>query len=270
EMEVTAFISGTGSGNIRACYGEVIQLVSGGGTDYVWKPATYLDDPYSATPLANPIESIVYVVTVSGACGITDSTSVTIERFPPLEAKFTIDTTSGCSPLEVTFHDQSFGVREYYWDFGDGSPVDYWLSQDTVTSDTTFTHTFYNTTNDPTDTAQTYEIELLIKNINDCTDTLRRYVTVFPEVTANFDLIDMADTIGCHPLTLDFRNQSNNEDYYLWEFGDGGSSGNENPTHTFDNFGTIDSVYSVELVTTSSYFCRDTAWQDITVHSYLE
>jgi len=270
EIGVSAFASGTGSGNIRACYGETVQLIAGGGTTYEWSPTTYLDDPYSATPLANPIETTVYVVTVSGACGITDSTSVTIELFPPLEAKFTMDTTIGCSPLDISIHDQSFGVREYYWDFGDGSPVDYYLSQDSIISDTTFIYTFVNTSNEPTDSAQTFEIELLVKNTNDCPDTLRRYVTVYPELTAGFDLPVMDDTIGCHPHVLNFQNLSDNEDYYLWEFGDGGSSGDENPVHTFNNFGNIDSVYTVSLVATSPYFCRDTATQDITIHRYIE
>ena len=266
ELKVNAFATGTESGNIRLCEGESTQLSAEGGTNIVWSPSDYLDDPHSANPVATPPSTMNYMVVVSGACDMTDSANVTVEVSTPLEANFTIDTTYGCSPVTVSIHDKSLGVNKYFWDFGDGSTLNYVETQDTIEADTTFLHTFINNS----DTSRTYTIQLLVKNTNDCTDTLRRNVIVYPYAKAKFDLDDMNDTLGCHPVNIDFNNKSEHGKYYLWEFGDGGSSNDSIPSHTFNNFGLSDSVYTVSLVTTTEHFCRDTAYQDIYVHPYIK
>jgi len=48
---------------------------------------------------------------------------------------------------------------------------------------------------------------------------------------------------GSAPLTVTFTNQSVGATSYAWDFGDGGTSGEENPTHEY----TTDGVYSVSL-----------------------
>lgn len=53
----------------------------------------------------------------------------------------------------------------------------------------------------------------------------------------------MPDTAGCSPLLVRFRNLSDNGESYLWDFGDKGSSSEENPSHTF----TIPGDYIVRL-----------------------
>jgi gliding motility-associated-like protein len=50
-------------------------LTATGGNQYTWSPATGLDNPYSPTPLASPLQTTTYYVTVSkgGGCTATDS-----------------------------------------------------------------------------------------------------------------------------------------------------------------------------------------------------
>jgi len=53
---------------------------------------------------------------------------------------------------------------------------------------------------------------------------------------------------GTAPLTIRFNDTSLGDGLtYFWDFGDGGSSSDKNPTHTFENPGT----YSVSLTVTN-------------------
>ena len=50
--------------------------------------------------------------------------------------------------------------------------------------------------------------------------------------------------IGKQPLTVNFTDQSpHSPTFWQWDFGDGGNSGSQNPSHTFNNFG----LYTVKL-----------------------
>lgn len=53
-----------------------------------------------------------------------------------------------------------------------------------------------------------------------------------------------SETLGCAvPFTITFNNTSSNASSYEWDFGDGGTSTDENPSHTYTEAGT----YSVSL-----------------------
>lgn len=62
-------------------------------------------------------------------------------------------------------------------------------------------------------------------------------------------------------LIVDFINESLNSTSYSWSFGDGSSSTDENPTHTYDAEGT----YTVSLTATSDNGSSDMISQDITI-----
>ncbi len=55
-------------------------------------------------------------------------------------------------------------------------------------------------------------------------------------------------------------------DIYNWRFGDGTSSSEENPFHTFTNHQPYDTVYHVRLISSSDY-CVDTIIKDITTYA---
>ncbi len=62
------------------CEGSSTQLGASGGVGYSWSPATNLDDPNIAAPIATPTNTITYVVTVTNAdqCVAVDSVQVTV------------------------------------------------------------------------------------------------------------------------------------------------------------------------------------------------
>jgi PKD repeat protein len=182
----------------------------------------------------------VYTVTLTATsdelCTDTDTFDVVIH--PYIEAAFTVEDIVGCHPFTITIDNQSIGADQYFWDFGDGSPV-------SDTSAATFQHTYLN----PSNATATYQLQLIVRNVEGCEDTLVRYVTVHPEMTASFTA-DVFD--GCHPLTVSFTDLSVNADIYLWEFGDGASSVEASPVHTFTNFGITDTTYTVTLTTSTA------------------
>lgn len=275
-LNIGANVAGTNSYVVRACYGEPVQLYAYGGTAYKWTPNTYLDDANINLPTAYnlPAGPHDYTVEVSGACGSGEE-DLTIVVAQPVKAHFEPNVISGCSPLEITFEDQSTGVYEWQYDLGDGSPL---MRFDSITANNdignawplppdpfTITKTYYNTTDQPID----YEITLLVKNSSGCADILTKTITVFPEIDASFT----ADPVdGCEPLEVNYTNTSTgNTDRWLWDFGDGGSSVAEHPVHEFRNlFGPGILTHDTRLVAISPYNCRDTAYLPISVRPYIE
>lgn len=68
---------------------------------------------------------------------------------------------------------------------------------------------------------------------------------------------------GCVPFTVNFANNSTQVVDYFWDFGDGGTSTLQSPTHTYMSPGT----YTIELMTVNDTACvtHDTAYYTVYV-----
>ena len=64
------------------CKGSSLTLSATGGVDYSWEPSTGLDDPNIANPVATPMITTTYIVTVTNGSGCSDTDSVTITVSP--------------------------------------------------------------------------------------------------------------------------------------------------------------------------------------------
>ncbi|HRQ38218.1 MAG TPA: PKD domain-containing protein [Chloroflexota bacterium] len=146
-------------------------------------------------------------------------------------ANFTGYPTSGVAPLVVYFDNTSANATMYQWTFGDG--------QTTVAKDPA------NIYSQP----GVYTVTLTAANPGG-SDTLVRsaYITVYGPPTASFT---GAPRIGLAPLTVTFNNSSTLADSYLWDYGDGSTSTNSAPTHSYvyDTPG----VYTVRLTAFNAY-----------------
>ncbi|MDZ7309171.1 MAG: phytase, partial [candidate division KSB1 bacterium] len=140
-------------------------------------------------------------------------------------ADFSALDTLGSVPMQVRFSDRSTGApTAWSWDFGDGNssteqnPVHRYLAPGE------------------------YTVTLTVRN--DCdSDTVSKanYVTVVDTVTADFST---GMTAGCAPLSVQFTDQSSGPvASWLWEFGDGDTSAEKDPVHTYANAGN----YTVRL-----------------------
>ena len=145
-------------------------------------------------------------------------------------AEFTADQTSGCAPLTVNFSDQSTGdIDSWNWDFGDGA-----------------TSTQQNPSHQYTSSG-TYTVALTVTGPGGSdTNTKTDYITVFVQITADFT---GSPTSGDTPLTVNFTDQSTGDvTAWSWDFGDGATSSQQNPSHEYTAAGT----YTVTLTASNS------------------
>lgn len=157
--------------------------------------------------------------------------------FVPLVADFSADITTICKDETVTFTDLSVGATSWSWSFGSGANPN--------TASTQGPHIVtYNTSGEKT-------VSLTINA--SLTETKSNFITV--------NLVPTVDFIfSGNNLTVDFTNNSINASTYLWEFGDGESSTDENPTHVYSSAG----AYMVTLIA-DNLNCLDSLSQEVLV-----
>jgi gliding motility-associated-like protein len=167
---------------------------------------------------------------------------------PRPQAAFATSAVLGCTPFPVQFTNQSTGATLYTWHFGDGMS----------TTEESPTHTFINTGG----TNITRTITLIAASAFGCADTVTAQVTVTPGVQALFTHNGIP---GCAPLDVTFTNTSTGATSYSWDLGDGTTSTDFEPQHTYVNTTFFMVVHTVRLVATSPAGCSDTAYAQVTV-----
>jgi PGF-pre-PGF domain-containing protein len=167
--------------------------------------------------------------TNAGGYNITTKVDYILVTVPAPVADFTADVTSGAVPLAVNFTDQSTNTpTSWLWNFGDGAN----------STEQNPTHIY--------DSAGTYTVSLNATNVGGSNiSTQTDYITaaVAPITSFTADV-----TSGAVPLSVNFADQSTNTPTsWLWNFGDGANSTEQNPTHTYASAGT----YTVSLNATN-------------------
>ncbi len=145
----------------------------------------------------------------------------------------------------------NFTARNFYWDYGDGSP------RDTVNgfAPSPAIHTYAQ--------PGTYDVKLFITGTNFCNspDSITKTIRIAPLVKAIFT----APARGCVPFIVNFENESLAGESFEWQFDDGTIfSTDVEPTFTF----TVPGTYRVRLIATDTNTCNriDTsAYSTITV-----
>ncbi len=206
-------------------------------------------------------DPVTYDVSVytSSVYGCFATATSQVEVYPKPDASFNITNSPGCSPHEIFIDHQSVGATGYLWDFGDGSG-EFNFSSDTIT------HLYDH---DPGSGPGIFPVHLITSNDFGCLDTLEQQVVIYPNISAEFETNVVE---GCHPLTVDFTNQSfgaTAETAYEWSYGNGHTSQNtqELHSHTFNNFShTRDTVFTVLLTAYNENGCLDTTSIDIKVN----
>ena len=200
---------------------------------YVVAPHTY------ATWGTYPIKLIVN----NGHC--SDSIIQNIIIKPPIPiAKFT-GGAIGCQPLPVTFTNTSVYATNYLWNFGDNN---YGIQANP-------THAY--------GTPGVFTVTLIASGAGGA-DTLAQsnIVTVYQKPFAHFSANPLLVYIPNE--AVNFTNQSQYAVSYNWNFGDGGTSTETNPQHTY----YIGGNYPVILIATSAYGCADT-FNFSTIHALI-
>jgi len=169
-------------------------------------------------------DSYTVVLTVENDCGTSQKT-VQINTIPT--AEFSADPTAGCTPLVVQFtNESSANASTFLWSFPGGSPVASNLTNPLVQYQVSGTYTVTLTA---------------INGSGSSSTTKTNYITVQTIPSSNFNY--SVDT-----LTVSFTNNSIGATSYLWNFGDGNTSNQANPVHTYAQSGT----YTVTLTSTNA------------------
>lgn len=211
------------------------------GTDnmYLW---TFGDGDSSKVkdPVHTYKNSGTFTVTlyVTNSCGTTTKTEViTVLAIP--KALFGSNVTTGCVPYTVTYTDLSTNdPTSWKWTFPGGTP-----STSTVKNPSVM----YNT-------AGSYAVTLIATNgVGSDTITINGYMNAITKPTASFNVAMNGNVASC-------TNTSSYGGSYLWNFGDGMTSTEQNPTHTYAQQGN----YTITLTVTNDCGTNSTT-QTVTV-----
>lgn len=188
----------------------------------------------------------------STTCNIRDTAYVHI-RVGDIQATINFNPVklNPCDSFKYRFDNVStapvpFSNTSFTWDFGDGSPR--------ITAGTA--SVFHNYA-----APGTYNVNLVLTDTAYCNapDSITIQVRVAALVKAQFT----TPPTGCAPYNAEFTNTSLAGQSFQWDFGDGGTSTDINPTHLYATAGT----YTITLIANDPGTCNliDTTRQTITV-----
>jgi gliding motility-associated-like protein len=181
------------------------------------------------------VYNVTLIVSSNQGCSDTITQPVTIWSIPT--AQFTHTPT--CYGIPFNFVDQSSITNSqiigWDWSLGNGQ-----------TSNQQNPSHFYNTNGQ-------YPVQLIVTGQGGCTDTITDVITVYPKPTAAFVLPDSCGMSAAFTDLSLFNIASWN-----WNFGDGNTSNQTNPTHIYQTNGT----YQVQLIVQNTDGCLDTLVQE--------
>lgn len=227
-----------------------------GAVDYKW----YFGDGNSAkgaTPTHiysnSTTNSLNFTTTLiaKSSFGCSDTNTGSIIVHPSPSAAISVSDSINCQPHSLNISNNSTGADGYHWDFGNGD------TSDTTASFFPYTYTHTNTT------TTNFKIQLVVETQNGCFDTSFKIIKTYPQIHALYSINDSA---GCTPFRAIFTNYSTGQQFNTWTFGDGSSSINASPSHTYINSRLTDTLFYPKFLVSSQFGCKDSILDTIKVH----
>lgn len=166
-----------------------------------------------------------------------DTAKIFVNIYPEIQADFSY-TYDTCVAGPVSFSNNSFSgsgnITSNFWEYGDGN---------TGTAENP--NYLYSAPGD-------IPVTLTVEDVNGCVDDTLQVINWFP--APPLIIVEPSIYVGCNPQEVFFNNLSTPiDDTYdvIWDFGDGGMSGEISPTYIYDEPG----VYDVSLSITSPIGC---------------
>ncbi|MBL7738767.1 MAG: PKD domain-containing protein [Chitinophagaceae bacterium] len=224
----------------QICINTSVSLTANGADNYVWTPATGLNNTGTATVTANPLATIAYSVTGTLTNGCTDEEPVTVTVYPDADANIIVGDTIKCSPVNINTL-----ITNVPYPPGNGT-YNWYADNVLIGSNTTGVVPSY-VLNLPGDTTT---IKLVTISPYGCkADSVQKTFITRPAVTA---LFTKDRDSSCAPLNVLFTNTStvlgSGVEFY-WNFGNGITSTAVQPgTIMFDTSPAFrDTVYKIVL-----------------------
>ncbi len=211
------------------------------GTGVYSGPGTDATGNFNPATAGVGVHTIKYVFTTSGGC--KDSITQTIRVFAKPSASFTLS-GSVCLQDSVQLNNTSTIaagiIVSWNWIFGDGNTANY-------SNSNSFYHTYNNFGN--------FIAQLTVVSDSACvSDTAFRPVVIHPLPVVDFTIpafvcMPAGNAAFTNTSTINGGTMSNLN--FAWDFGDGNTSVQISPTHSYAAVGT----YNVRLVATSQQGC---------------
>ena len=272
-VKIAFELAGVGSG-LRSSINGVIRDTSGcvpltvtftdtihTATTYIWSFGDGTPDTVTRTPnysVNHTYDSLgvfrVRLISIdSMSCNIADTSYLNIRvRGDKAKVSFTSSKLAPCDSLKYQFNNTSvppagkpFTPQSFQWDFGDGTTI--------TTSQSPLIHSY--------PASGTYNVALRLIDTSYCNypDSATLQLRIAANVKAQFE----TPPVGCVPYTAVFTNTSLAGQQFFWDFGDGGTSTEESPTHLYNTAGTY--VVRLRVVDPSTCNVTDSTQQTITV-----
>jgi gliding motility-associated-like protein len=222
--------------NTSSFYSSILWDFGDGGFSSIDSPAHYYNYPGTYT--------LKLTVFGYGNCSKTISQKILIKG---PSGTINYSPYNLCVPGVATFVAHSLNSASFIWDFGDGNTF--------PTKDSVVTHTYTD--------AGVYSPKLLLKDSAGC------IVPVFD--TIGITVVDLKagikifDSLSCDKATIQLQDSSvalfGTINKYDWDFGDGNTSTQINPLHSFSSPGN----YAIRLRAATPQGCSDTAFANLKV-----
>jgi gliding motility-associated-like protein len=208
-------------------------------------PETYLWSTGSTANSisVNPTQSAAYYLTTSDGIGsCTDSVRVTIAAVDT--AVVALDPLSICTGVGQARLQAALGLASYQW-LRNGVPIGGATSRTYIAT-------------------QAGQYRVVLTNAISCRDTSRVITVTESPIPIAIFVTNLANQCLTGNVFAFTNNStiSSGTITYAWQFGDGNTSSVQNPTYTYALAGT----YTVKLVVTSSFGCKDSTIRSVTVY----
>lgn len=215
------------------------------GTGVFVPNATTANATYAPSTVDAQLGSIELIITSTGngSCP-ADSDTMMITFDNPLIADFGFG--AACLGLPMQFSDStqvlSGSIQTWAWNFGDAA----------TSADQNPSHIYAAT--------GTYTVWLVVTSDLGCMDSISYDLTVSDPPIADFMFNSTGFGVDEPVVFTDISTGASNWD---WDFGDAGSSTDQNPSHSYAFEGT----YTVTLIVSNTIGCADTASYDVGINA---
>lgn len=235
------------NGSAAVCQGDTVFFsasLTGGIGAYTlnWNSGMFTGyGPHTYVPTADG----TMTVTVTDVCGNSVVETINYNVNPLPMVQLLPLTSSHCGYVQTSFENQYVNQP--------GEVYNWTIDGNTIIGNT-ITYLFNE--------SGIYPVTLTVTNAYGCSasSTANATIEVYPQTEAVIDATPH-ETDEFHPV-IQFINASLYATSYDWEFGDGSTSDEYQPSHSYEGAGT----YTVTMITNNQYGCADTVTLDVIVH----
>lgn len=242
------------------CLGSAVDLgaianVSGPGIVYDWSPGTGLSCTDCSNPIAAPVATTTYSLTITASNGCTQTETITVTIEPDPVAGFNFLPNNVCATTPIQFSSTSTGSGlSYSWNFGNPASGGQNTSNQQNPS-----HTFISTGS----ASANFNVVLTVTNSFGCQDAISQIVTVnqIPDASLidPISLFKNCDGSNFNLTVYDNSLVTGLNHTIIWGDGSPNYTSATAPTAGTSHLYTTSDIFDLDYIITGANGCSDTA-----------